>query len=118
MLPVRRIASCLEDKHRMSRGNTCFVIEIKAFDMSDRSKKGRRASKPRGQPSSGHDASTPKKRRQRLPVRARLSLDDTLAANDHHPLGQSAPDVRAANRVRLITTVLARLAQTDLARRA
>ena len=86
------------------------MIEIKAFDMSDRSKKGRRASEPRGQPGPGHDASTPKKRRQRLPVLATLSLDDTLAANDHHPLGQSAPEVRAAGRLRLIATVLARLA--------
>ena len=78
--------------------------------MSDRSKKGRRASEPRGQPGPGHDASTPKKRRQRLPVLATLSLNDALAANEYHPLAKSAPEVRAAGRLRLIATVLARLA--------
>ncbi len=69
-------------------------------------------------PEPGSAEPTPRKQRRRLPVRARLSLDDMLAANDHHPLGSSVPEVRAANRVRLIAAVLARLAQTDLARRA
>lgn len=56
------------------------------------------------------------KRRQRLPVRANLRLDDSLAANEHHPLGQSAPEVRGARRVRLIAAILARMAQTAVRR--
>ena len=82
--------------------------------MSDRNKNGGQASGPGGQP----DGSTPKKRRQRLPVLATLSLDDTLAANDHHPLGQSVPEVRSASRIRLIAAVLARMAQTVVGKRS
>lgn len=81
--------------------------------MGDRNKKGRRAAEPRGQPGSA----TPKRRRQRLPVQAILSLDDSLAANEHHPLGQSAPEVRDAGRVRLIAAVLARMARSAMGRR-
>jgi len=58
-----------------------------------------------------------KRRRGRLPVRARLLLDDSLAANEHHPLARSAPEVRAANRLRLIAAVLARMARAALARK-
>lgn len=67
-----------------------------------------RKAKARGQT----DPSAPKRRRQRLPVRANLRLDDSLPANEHHPLAQSAPDIRAANRLRLIAGILARMAQT------
>jgi len=84
--------------------------------MSDRHRKSRGASQRGGQPRSAHDAPSPKRRRQRLPVHARFSLDDSLPANEHHPLAQSAPDVRAASRVRLIAAVLARIAQTTTRR--
>ncbi len=62
------------------------------------------------------DSTGPKRRRQRLPVLARLSLDDSLLANEHHPLAQAAPEVRGASRVRLIAAILARLAQTAVRR--
>jgi hypothetical protein len=58
-----------------------------------------------------------KRRRGRLPVRARLLLDDSLPANETHPLAQSAPEVRAASRLRLIAGVLARMARAALARK-
>jgi hypothetical protein len=67
-----------------------------------------RKARARGQ----SDPSAPKRRRQRLPVRANLHLDDSLPANERHPLAQSAPEFRAASRVRLIAGILARLAQT------
>ena len=63
------------------------------------------------------DSTGPKRRRQRLPVLATLSLDDSLLANEHHPLAQSAPEIRGASRVRLIAAILARLAQTAVRRR-
>jgi hypothetical protein len=59
-----------------------------------------------------------KRRRGRLPVRAKLVLDDSLSANEHHPLARSAPEVRAASRLRLIATVLARMARSALARKS
>ena len=74
--------------------------------MSDKNKNGEQASGPSGQ----SDSSAPKKRRQWLPVLAALSLDDALAANENHPLAKSAPEIRAAGRLRLIAIVLARLA--------
>ena len=58
----------------------------------------------------------PKKRR-RLPVLASLHLDDDLPANEHHPLAGSAPETRAAGRLRLIAAVLARMARSALARK-
>jgi len=58
----------------------------------------------------------PRQRRGRLPVQARLLLDDSLAANEHHPLAHSAPEVRAVSRMRLIATILARMARAALAR--
>ena len=57
-----------------------------------------------------------KARRPRLPIQAKLLLDDSLAANEHHPLARSAPEARAANRLRLIACVLARLAKSALGR--
>ena len=84
--------------------------------MSDSNNKRRRPSRPRVQPGSAPDASKPRRRRQRLPVRARVAFDDSLPPNEHHPLAQSTPEARAANRVRLIAAILARMAQTDLAR--
>ena len=51
-------------------------------------------------------------------VSTTLSLDDTLAANDHHPLGQSVPEVRSASRIRLIAAVLARMAQAVVGKRS
>lgn len=69
--------------------------------MIDRNRKSRRT-ESRVQPGSAHDAPKAKRRRQRLPVHARLSLDDSLPANGHHPLAQSAPDARAASRLPLI----------------
>ncbi len=71
-----------------------------------------RKPKPRGQTA----PAAPKRRRQRLPVHATLSLDDSLPPNDHHPLAQSAPDVRTASRVRLIAGILARIAQASVKR--
>jgi hypothetical protein len=56
-----------------------------------------------------------KRRRRRLPVRANLLMDDSLAPNENHPLAASAPEVRAASRLRLIATILARLARAALA---
>jgi len=58
-----------------------------------------------------------RRRNRRLPVQAELHLDDGLAANEHHPLASSAPEARAAGRLRLIASVLARLAR-GCARRA
>ncbi len=80
--------------------------------MSSENHENERKAKGRQQP----PADRVPRRRSRLPVHARLSLDDSLPANEHHPLAQSAPDVRAASRVRLIAAILARLAQTGLAR--
>lgn len=54
--------------------------------------------------------------RRRLPVRAAVRFDESLATNDRHPLAQSTPEARAASRLRLIASILARLARTDLAR--
>jgi hypothetical protein len=58
-----------------------------------------------------------RQRRGRLPVKARLLLDDSLAANEHHPLARSAPEVRAVSRLRLIASILARMARAGLARK-
>lgn len=69
--------------------------------MIDRSRKSRRTEAGK-QPGSAHDAPQAKRQRQRLPVHARLSINDSLPANEHHPLVQSSPDVRAASRARLI----------------
>jgi hypothetical protein len=55
------------------------------------------------------DPSTPR-RRQRLPVLAILRIDDSIAANEHHPLAASSPDIREASRLRLIASILARMA--------
>lgn len=82
--------------------------------MSDRKQHGRRPSRPRRQTEQGQN---PPKRRRRLPTRVKMSVDDTLAANPHHPLAQAAPEVRAAGRLRIIAGILVRLAQTDLARK-
>jgi len=49
--------------------------------------------------------------RRRLPVKASLRLDDSLPANEHHPLAKAAPETREAGRLRLIAVVLARLAR-------
>lgn len=81
--------------------------------MSNENKKNGRKAKARGQPRPAEP-----KRRRRLPVQATLRLDDSLPANEHHPLAGSAPEVRAASRVRVIACVLVRLARTDLAREA
>lgn len=62
------------------------------------------------------DPSSRKRRRSRLPVHASLRLDDSLPANSNHPLAAASPDCREASRLRLIATILARLAQTGLAR--
>jgi hypothetical protein len=77
--------------------------------MIDRNRKGRRAS---GQPGAAHDPPIAK-RRGRLPVHARLSLDDSLPPNEQHPLAQTSPDVRTASRLRLIAGILARLARAS-----
>jgi hypothetical protein len=62
------------------------------------------------------DPSSRKRRRSRLPVHASLRLDDTLPANSNHLLAATSPDIREASRLRLIATILARLAQTGMAR--
>ncbi|MBI1321620.1 hypothetical protein GC170_00315 [bacterium] len=56
----------------------------------------------------------PDRKRRRLPVRAFFLLDDSLAANEQHPLAASLPAVREASRLRLIASVLARLASTGM----
>jgi hypothetical protein len=71
-----------------------------------------RKPKPLGQT----DPAAPKRRRQRLPVRANLRLDDSLAANEHHPLAASSPEFREASRLRLIAGVLARIAGAAMKR--
>lgn len=58
----------------------------------------------------------PPKRRRRLPVRAELRLDDSLAANDRHPLARTSPEHRENGRLRLIAAILARIARGSLAR--
>lgn len=78
--------------------------------MSGENRKSRRT-EAGVQPGSVHDAPKERRRRQRLPVHARFSLDDSLPPNEHHPLAQSSPDVRTASRVRLIAGILARIAQ-------
>ena len=60
----------------------------------------------------------PPRRRSRLPDRAELHLDDSLAANEHHPLGNEAPEAREAGRQRIIGSVLARLARAGMRGRA
>lgn len=62
------------------------------------------------------DPSSRKRRRSRLPVQAKLLLDDSLAANDHHPLSATSPDVRTASRLRLFAGVLARIAGAAMKR--
>lgn len=52
----------------------------------------------------------PVKRRSRLPVNAFFRFDESLAANPNHPLGMSSPEHREASRLRLIASILARLA--------
>lgn len=74
-------------------------------------------SPPSGRPERQERGPVGKQRRGRLPVRARLLLDDSLAANEYHPLARSAPEVRAASRLRLIATILARMARAALARK-
>jgi hypothetical protein len=83
--------------------------------MSDKNRKRRRTEQG-GEPRSAHDAPQAKRRRQRLPVHARLTLDDSLPPNEQHPLAQSSPDVRNASRVRLIASILARIAQASVRR--
>jgi len=61
-----------------------------------------------------HFYSAVSSRRGRLPVHADLRLDDSLAANQNHPLAQTAPEIRAASRLHLIATILARLAVASL----
>jgi hypothetical protein len=86
-------------------------MTIKGCDVSDKNNnKKRRPSDRTRRAGSALDPAKPKRRRQRLPVLAVLSLNDALAANEYHPLAKSAPEVRAASRLRLIATVLARLA--------
>ena len=58
------------------------------------------------------------RRRRRLPDRAELHLDDNLPANEHHPLGNEAPEAREAGRQRIIGSVLARLARAGMRGRA
>lgn len=58
----------------------------------------------------GHGKARPR-RRGRLPTNAVLILADDLPANRNHPLATTDPDIRAARRLRLIATVLARLAR-------
>lgn len=54
----------------------------------------------------------PKKRHsRRLPVEADLRIDDTLPENSEHPLARTPPEQRAISRLRLIASVLARLAR-------
>ncbi len=72
---------------------------------------------PGEEPGQRENAPGGKRRRGRLPVKAKLLLDDSLPANEYHPLARSAPEVRAANRLRLIAAVLARMARTALARK-
>ena len=56
----------------------------------------------------------PGRKRRRLPIRAFLHLDDSLAANEQHPLAASPPEMREASRLRLFASVLARLASTAM----
>jgi hypothetical protein len=46
-----------------------------------------------------------------LPAKATLVFDETLAANEHHPLANAAPEARALSRMKLIGSILARLAR-------
>jgi hypothetical protein len=57
-----------------------------------------------------------RKRRRHLPIMAELLLDDSLPANEHPPLGKSAPETREASRLRLIAGILARMARSALGR--
>jgi hypothetical protein len=51
----------------------------------------------------------PGRNRWQLPIWALLLLDDSLAANEQHPLAESPPEVREDSRLRLIASVLERL---------
>jgi len=62
------------------------------------------------------DPSSRKRRRSRLPVHETLRLDDSLPANANHPLAATSPDVREASRLRLIASVLARIAGAAMKR--
>jgi hypothetical protein len=73
--------------------------------MIDRNRKSRRAAGHRGQPGSAHDPPKAKARRMRLPVHTSLSLDDSLPANNHLPLAQSAAELFASSRLRPIDGV-------------
>ena len=53
----------------------------------------------------------PSRRCSRLPAKATLVFDETLAANEHHPLANAAPEARALSRMKLIGSILARLAR-------
>lgn len=53
----------------------------------------------------------PSRRRSRLPEKATLVFDESLAANEHHPLANAAPEARALSRLKLIGSILARLAR-------
>ena len=66
----------------------------------------------------GEDVPHGKRKPRRLPVAAKLLLDETLAANENHPLAKSAPEARAQSRLRIIAGILARLARAGLARSA
>lgn len=69
------------------------------------------SSKLKGQTGSVHDKSGVKRQRVRLPVRATLSLNESLLANERHPLAHTPPETRDATRCKLIAAVLARIAK-------
>jgi hypothetical protein len=67
---------------------------------------------------SGGNVPNRKRKPRRLPLTAKLRLDETLAANENHPLAKSAPEARTQSRLRIIAGILARLARAGLARGA
>lgn len=62
--------------------------------MFDRNRKNRRAAGCREQPGPSDEPPKAKRRRMRLPVHARLSLDDSLPVNGHPLSAQSGSGVR------------------------
>lgn len=75
----------------------------------DNHKNGRKANSRR-RPVADHVP----RRRSRLPVHADVRLDDSLPANENHPLAQSSPEAREAGRLKLIAGILARMAQASV----
>lgn len=73
--------------------------------------KGTKPSKRSKRPSKGKGAMTPPRSRGLPPIKAEFLLGIDVPANGHHPLVGLSPDRRATERLSVMATVLASLAQ-------